>query len=204
MGAGETTLAGPAAKTGPWGNPQASAAQSQASAGFGETVGPGSAFFGLERHWLAARQSGNPALPLCRCACAPCASRRETHPTTPRRMAFGRMAEGRGGTHEILVVQLTPHNLSGGPWRSRAKHRWVIERDYEELKQELGLGHFEGRSWRGFHHHATLCIAEYGSLMEELNRFSPSTRVSQCRTISPGAPSVDFRPRGSPRPPRTA
>jgi SRSO17 transposase len=40
-----------------------------------------------------------------------------------------------------------------------AKHRWIIERDYEELKQELGLGHYEGRGWRGFHHHATLCIA---------------------------------------------
>ena len=39
-----------------------------------------------------------------------------------------------------------------------AKHRWIIERDYEELKQELGLGHFEGRGWRGFHHHATLCM----------------------------------------------
>ena len=40
-----------------------------------------------------------------------------------------------------------------------AKLRWRIERDYQELKQELGLGHFEGRGWRGFHHHATLCIA---------------------------------------------
>jgi len=37
-----------------------------------------------------------------------------------------------------------------------AKQRWIIERDYQELKQELGLGHFEGRNWRGFHHHATL------------------------------------------------
>src|ERR1700692_2721101 len=44
----------------------------------------------------------------------------------------------------------------------RAKHRWIIERDYQELKQELGLGHYEGRGWRGFHHHATLCIAAYG------------------------------------------
>ena len=43
-----------------------------------------------------------------------------------------------------------------------AKHRWIIERDYQELKQELGLGHYEGRGWRGFHHHATLCIAAYG------------------------------------------
>jgi len=54
-----------------------------------------------------------------------------------------------------------------------AKHRWIIERDYQELKQELGLGHFEGRNWRGFHHHATLCIAAYGFLVAERNRFSP-------------------------------
>ena len=40
-----------------------------------------------------------------------------------------------------------------------AKARWVIERDYQELKQEIGLGHYEGRGWRGFHHHASLCIA---------------------------------------------
>jgi SRSO17 transposase len=46
-----------------------------------------------------------------------------------------------------------------------AKHRWIIERDYQELKQELGLGHYEGRGWRGFHHHATLCIAAYGFLV---------------------------------------
>lgn len=45
--------------------------------------------------------------------------------------------------------------------------RWQVERDYEELKQELGLGHFEGRNWRGFHHHASLCIAAYGFLMLE-------------------------------------
>ncbi len=38
------------------------------------------------------------------------------------------------------------------------KLRWRIERDYQELKQELGLGHYEGRNWRGFHHHATLSM----------------------------------------------
>jgi SRSO17 transposase len=42
---------------------------------------------------------------------------------------------------------------------SVAKGRWRIERDDEDLKQEVGLGHFEGRGWRGFHHPATLCIA---------------------------------------------
>ena len=45
-----------------------------------------------------------------------------------------------------------------------AMGRWMIERDYEELKSELGLSHYEGRNWRGFHHHATLCIAAYGFL----------------------------------------
>ena len=84
-----------------------------------------------------------------------------------------------------------------------AKHRWIIERDYEELKQELGLGHFEGRNWRGFHHHATLCIAAYGFLVAERNRFSPSARVGHLGFAAP-RPAPDFRPRGSPRPPRAA
>jgi SRSO17 transposase len=48
---------------------------------------------------------------------------------------------------------------------SIAKMRWRIERDYQELKQEFGLGHYEGRGWRGFHHHASLCIAAYGFLV---------------------------------------
>ena len=47
------------------------------------------------------------------------------------------------------------------------KIRWRIERDYQELKQEFGLDNFEGRNWRGFHHHATLCIAAYGFLIGE-------------------------------------
>jgi SRSO17 transposase len=84
-----------------------------------------------------------------------------------------------------------------------AKHRWIIERDYEELKQELGLGHYEGRSWRGFHHHATLCIAAYGFLISERNRFSPSVRAGDVGLSAP-EPPPDFRPRGSPHPPRTA
>jgi len=84
-----------------------------------------------------------------------------------------------------------------------AKHRWIIERDYEELKQELGLGHYEGRGWRGFHHHATLCIAAYGFLVAERNRFSPFARAGHVGLSAPQLPP-DFRPRGSPRSPRTA
>jgi len=77
-----------------------------------------------------------------------------------------------------------------------SKHRWVIERDYEELKQELGLTHYEGRNWRGFHHHATLCIAAYGFLMAERSRFSPSARVGHLGLCAATIPP-DFRPRGA-------
>jgi SRSO17 transposase len=84
-----------------------------------------------------------------------------------------------------------------------AKHRWIIERDYQELKQELGLGHYEGRGWRGFHHHATLCIAAYGFLVAERNRFSPSARIGHLG-LSASQPPPDFRPRGSPRSSRAA
>jgi len=79
-----------------------------------------------------------------------------------------------------------------------AKHRWIIERDYEELKQELGLGHYEGRGWRGFHHHATLCIAAYGFLVAERSRFSPSARAGRLELRTAKLPS-QFAPRGSPR-----
>jgi SRSO17 transposase len=83
-----------------------------------------------------------------------------------------------------------------------AKQRWIIERDYEELKQELGLGHYEGRGWRGFHHHATLCIAAYGFLVAERSRFSPSAHVGHLGLSAPQLPS-EFFPRGS-RPTRAA
>ena len=75
-----------------------------------------------------------------------------------------------------------------------AKMRWRIERDYQDLKQDFGLAHYEGRGWRGFHHHATLSIAAYGFLMarrlkmgsnqDEIKKTSPSamcpTRSQRC------------------------
>ena len=84
-----------------------------------------------------------------------------------------------------------------------AKQRWIIERDYEELKQELGLGHYEGRGWRGFHHHATLCIAAYGFLVIERSLFPPSARAGRLELRAPELPA-EHRPRGSPRAGRTA
>ena len=75
-----------------------------------------------------------------------------------------------------------------------AKLRWRIERDYQELKQELELGHYEGRGWRGFHHHATLAIAAYGFLISERSAIPPSAKpLFKTPLLSRG-----YRPRGSP------
>jgi SRSO17 transposase len=77
-----------------------------------------------------------------------------------------------------------------------AKLRWRIERDYQELKQEVGLGHFEGRGWRGFHHHATLCIAAYGFLISERETIPPSGSRPTALLPTPALPDR-YRPRGS-------
>ena len=77
-----------------------------------------------------------------------------------------------------------------------AKLRWRIERDYQELKQEVGLGHYEGRGWRGFHHHATMCIAAYGFLISERETIPPSG--SRSAALFPQLAVPDgYRPRGS-------
>jgi SRSO17 transposase len=51
-----------------------------------------------------------------------------------------------------------------------AKCRWKIEQDYQQLKEELGLDHYEGRSWIGWHHHATLVMLAHAFLTLEMLR----------------------------------
>jgi SRSO17 transposase len=77
-----------------------------------------------------------------------------------------------------------------------AKARWWIERDDQELKQELGLGQYEGRNWRGFHHHASLCIAAYGFLIAERCLFPPQRQFIRRRIETPALPA-GFQPRGA-------
>jgi SRSO17 transposase len=86
-----------------------------------------------------------------------------------------------------------PADIGWQPLLDTLMRRWRIERDYQELKQELGLGHYEGRNWRGFHHHASLCIAAYGFLMRE--RLSGAKKNS-ARFKTPAVPE-GFRPRGA-------
>jgi len=80
-----------------------------------------------------------------------------------------------------------------------AKLRWRIERDYEDLKQEIGIGHYEGRTWRGFHHHGTMSIAAYGFLISERERIPPSG-PDRAVAIEKSAIPGGYRPRGAPDP----
>jgi len=89
-----------------------------------------------------------------------------------------------------------PENIGFARLVDLAKLRWRIERDYQELKQEVGLGHFEGRGWRGFHHHATLCVAAYGFLISERETIPPSGPRSTVLFPQLAVPD-GYRPRGS-------
>jgi SRSO17 transposase len=84
-----------------------------------------------------------------------------------------------------------------------AKMRWRVERDYLELKQEIGLGHYEGRGWPGFHHHATLCISVYGFLISERETIPPSGPHCAWRVKKTAIPD-SYRPRGAPDPAPTS
>ncbi|MBW4091684.1 MAG: IS701 family transposase [Proteobacteria bacterium] len=92
-----------------------------------------------------------------------------------------------------------PEHITRRALVNATKLRWRIERDYQDLKQELGLGHYEGRGWRGFHHHATLCIAAYGFLLSERGAIPPSGPRDTLLIQEPRLPN-GYRPRGSPDP----
>ena len=77
-----------------------------------------------------------------------------------------------------------------------AKLRWRIERDFQDLKQEIGLDHYEGRGWRGFHHHAALSIAAYGFLVAERSPIPPSGALRQALIARAPTPNESYRPRG--------
>ena len=108
---------------------------------------------------------------------------------------------------EVLQIRLElstlPENIGFDRLVGLAKLRWRIARDYQELKQELGFADYEGRGWRGFQDHATLCIADYGFLIAEGGAFPPSGPAPTALFMGPALP-VDFRPRGAPNPARTA
>jgi SRSO17 transposase len=66
------------------------------------------------------------------------------------------------------------------------KERWQVEQGYRQLKQELGLDHFEGRSWPGFHHHAVMTFLAYGFLALERQRAAHHLESSSAPPPAPG------------------
>ena len=97
------------------------------------------------------------------------------------------------------VLSTMPEDTPINELVSVAHQRWRIERDYQDLKQDFGLGHYEGRGWGGFHHHAALSIAAYGFLMAERLVTDKSVGGKKNFVIRqvPALPE-DYIPRGSP------
>jgi SRSO17 transposase len=97
------------------------------------------------------------------------------------------------------ILSTLPEDMPIKDLVSAAYQRWRIERDYQDLKQDFGLGHYEGRGWRGFHHHASLSIAAYAFLMTE--RLIADKPVGGKKNFIerqvPALPN-DYIPRGSP------
>ena len=110
------------------------------------------------------------------------------------RAAFARIRTARGayngkepGQEQWLIMvwpesasEPTDYYLSNLPKRTRPKRlldvtrlRWRVERDYQDMKQEVGLEHHEGRSWVGFGHHLTLCMAAHAFLTSQRRLFPP-------------------------------
>lgn len=115
-----------------------------------------------------------------------------------------RHAEGAGPGPEVWLLSEWPRDESAPtkyylsslpattPLRTLVrfgKLRWRIERDYQELKGELGLDHFEGRTWNGFHHHGALCAAAHAFLALRRALFPPTRNPVDPRR-SPSAPAT--------------
>jgi SRSO17 transposase len=76
-----------------------------------------------------------------------------------------------------FVLSTMPANTSCKQMVRTFKTRWRIERSYEDLKGELGLDHYEGRSFIGWHHHVSVVLACYAFLVaEQVRSFPPSAR----------------------------
>nr|WP_281066763.1 transposase [Streptomyces inhibens] len=104
---------------------------------------------------------------------AACPLQRDVSSRADDRPGVGQSGVGHSG---VGLVDRDPQ--IGG--QDLAARRWRIEHDYRELKHGLGLDHFEGRSWNGWHHHVTLVTAAHAFLTE--HRLSPKARTPASRS----------------------
>jgi SRSO17 transposase len=96
--------------------------------------------------------------------------------------------EGEAKPSKFILTTL-PRRMTKKQIVRIVKERWRTERAYEELKGELGLDHFEGRSFPGWHHHISVVLSCYAFIVSErVRRFPPSTRWhDQAHSISVAA-----------------
>jgi SRSO17 transposase len=118
--------------------------------------------------------------------------------TRPEEWLLAEWPEGEPAPTKFWLATV-PETMPLNQMVDLTKLRWRIERDYHDLKQEVGLGHYEGRGWRGFHHHATLCIAAYGFLISERETIPPSA-PRRAGWLTPPELPEGYRPRGAPDP----
>ncbi len=81
--------------------------------------------------------------------------------------------EKRGGPIEHYVLATLPKTMSRKQLVRRIKQRWRTERAYEDLKGELGLDHFEGRTYTGWQHHVSCVLVCFAFLVAERARAFP-------------------------------
>lgn len=141
-------------------------------------------------------RDGSNAVLWSRFACLRVRAAHRTHLSTTLRAQEWLLVEWPEGDAEPAKYWLStaPADATLGQLVCVAKMRWRIERDYEDLKQEFGLSHYEGRSWTGFHHHVTLCIAAYALLMYRRLRHH-DTQKNSVRPKTPALPE-GYVPRG--------
>ncbi|MEW5805106.1 MAG: IS701 family transposase [bacterium] len=101
------------------------------------------------------------------------------------------------GAEEPIKFWLSSIDINT-PWREivrKAKGRFRIEQDYREMKRELGLDHFEGRSWQGWHHHVTLVAMAYAFLMLERisNKKNFWIDLADCPPVDPKSAADVYR-----------
>jgi len=114
------------------------------------------------------------------------AAHRDYQRSTPRPEEWCLIEWPSDGTEPTKYFLYTlPATITRRGLVNATKLRWRIERDYQDLKQELGLSHYEGRGWRGFHHHATLCIAAYGFLISERGAIPPQDPATSFSSKNP-------------------
>jgi len=100
------------------------------------------------------------------------AHRSQWRPPGPEEWLLCEWPSGESGPTKHFLISL-PAQTAIRELVRVAKLRWRVERDYQDLKNEVGLDHFEGRSWPGFHHHAALCAAAHAFLALRRALFPP-------------------------------